>query len=56
MELNEFHDEKSRELLIKAANGDNEAMSALVEKNTGLVWSGKTIHKQRCGTGRSISN
>mgnify|MGYP001112081739 CR=1 FL=1 len=39
MELNEFHDEKSRELLIKAANGDNEAMSALVEKNTGLVWS-----------------
>ena len=25
--------------MIKAANGDNEAMSALVEKNTGLVWS-----------------
>ena len=39
MELNEFHDEKSRELLIKAASGDNEAMSTLVEKNAGLVWS-----------------
>lgn len=37
--LSEFHDEKSKELLIKAANGDNEALSILVEKNSGLVWS-----------------
>ncbi len=37
--LNEFNDDTSRELLIKASNGDDEALSTLIEKNTGLVWS-----------------
>lgn len=37
--LSEFHDDESKELLIKAANGDKEALSILIEKNTGLIWS-----------------
>lgn len=39
MILNESRDEESKELLVKAANGDEEAVSLLIEKNVGLIWS-----------------
>lgn len=34
-----FHSDESKDLLINAANGDEEALSILIEKNTGLIWS-----------------
>ncbi len=37
--MKEYNDASSKELLLKAQNGDSSAVSALVEKNMGLVWS-----------------
>lgn len=35
----EYNDEAIIDLIIKAQNGDKEARSAIIDSNTGLVWS-----------------